>query len=848
MKKILLLLIGVVFYNLSAYSQGDTPVLYFDFDETTPTFNPGGATYSGVFHNPVLDAQNGSSLVGKCTTGSNTWDGIIFKFENTLDLSQDTTFTMLVYHPTLTGSTRLQFDGPGATTLKLNVDYSTPGAWQLLTWVVPQQYDDQFTQVMLVFAHNQAEAGQEWYFDELRGTPTNPVVGDHLFFDFEGDAETNPVWTESSASFLGVVSNPMPDALNSSDSVGLMTTSAVDWDGIRYDFSQPIDLSGDTIFTMLVYHPDSTGSIRLQFDGAGMSSLKLNVDYSTPGAWQLLTWRVPSQYDDLITKVLLVFDHNNGQPGGADAADVEEWYFDELRGAAENAPPDFTPAKTYFSSENLRKEWEGFDAAVYGGIVDNPAPDDVYDGAHAGKAFTGNNGWSGMYYDLPAPIDFSVEQTFMMWVYSDSVGYVRVQLENPGGVTTKPKLSVLYDTPGQWKKLVFTEADNVGDPMITDTYDRVILIFDDKDTDVGEEWYFDKLLGPDILDLGPYYNYFDYESEEKTPNITAPSWGSVVYGGKVANPHPDDVNSSDNVGLWISGNVNWHYAEWKLDRTIDFSESYTFTMKVFNADSTGNARIQLDDANGLNLKMSVPYTTPGQWQELTFSPFEVISNSTGQVTDDSYLTVKLIFDDEDGDIEEYWYFDDMNGPGLTPVYYINTLFTVTSQTGSTDYTLVIDNDGNTIQLYDDGTNGDVTAGDNIWSVFVAGLPEGDHVYDIYADGTLIEGGDFTFNLPMTNSTVEVPYTHIIIAVTDLSTTDFTIYPNPAKNMLNVRMSLQDEAEVNVHDLLGNLIINKQIDGSRQIFSLNTNDLIPGIYFISVSDQNGHFTTQKFVKQ
>jgi hypothetical protein len=793
----------------------------------------------------LKDAQNGSDLVGKCTTGTNSWDGIIFKFDNTLDLSGDTTFTMLVYHPELTGSTRLQFDGTGMSALKLNVDYATPGQWQLITWRIPRSYDGKIKQVMLVFAHNRAVAGEEWYFDELRGPVTNPKLGQSLFFDFEGAVETHPVLVESSAKFLGVRENPLKAGRNTSDSVGLMMTSATDWDGLKYEFSQPIDLSGDTIFTMLVYHPDSTGSIRLQFDGVGMSSLKLNVDYSTPGAWQLLTWRVPSSYDDKINRVLLVFDHNNGQPGGADSADEEQWYFDELRGAPENLPPDIVPAKVYYSTENLRKDWAAFDGAAYGGVVSNPAKDAVNDGEYAGKFLTGNNGWSGIYYDLPAAIDFTTEQTFLMWVYSDSTGDVRIQLEKPG-LATKPKYVLTYDTPGQWKKMEFTATTNVGSPLETDVYSRMVLVFDDKDKDVGEEWYFDFLLGPPIGPVDPYFTYFDYETEATTPNITAPSWGSVVYAGSVDNPMKDAVNESDLCGLWISGNVNWHYAEWIMDRTIDFSEGTTFSMKVFNPDSTGNARVQIDDANGLNLKMSEPYTTAGQWQEIIFTPYHIIENSTGEVTDDSYYKVKLIFDDTDVDIEEYWYFDDMKGPGLTPIYYIDALFTVTSTTANTDYTMDINNEGNLIQLYDDGTNGDVTAADGIWSVFLPDLPEGDHVYDIFADGNLIGDGDFPFNLPMTPKTVVINYNHDGTPVANLFKDVIRIYPNPAREELNVL--LNDEAvSLQIHNFFGKMLWEDSTHGENH-YRYNTNNLIPGPYTVTIFSTDGSYITRKFVKQ
>lgn len=853
MKKSLLAFLAIFGFCLAAMAEDAVPPkLYFDFEgeaSTNPVFSESSAKFLGVMENPSVDAVNGSDSVGLSMTSATDWDGIQLKFGTPLDLRADTVFTMLVYHPDSTGSIRLQFDGTGISSLKLNVDYSTPGQWELLTWRIPSEYDGKINRVLLVFDHNNGQPGgldgsdvEEWYFDELRGPELYPATGEFLYFDFEGDAENDPVFSESSAKFLGVRENPSIDDVNGSDSVGLTMTSATDWDGIQFKFNEPLDLSGDTIFTMLVYHPDSMGSIRLQFDGEGMSSLKINEPYTTPGAWEMLTWPVPAQYDSMINRVLLVFDHNNGQPGGLDGSDVEEWYFDEMRGTPEYPPPPppTAPPKQYYNTENFRKDWTGFDGATYEGVVDNPSKDDVNGWDHAGMFMTGNNGWSGISYDLPSTIDFSEWMKFRMWVYSDSVGYVRVQLESSGGASTKPKLSVLYDTPGQWKELDFTEADNLGDPMINDTYDKIVLIFDDRDAEAGETWYFDNVLGPPIENIDPVRTYVDFETPETSPPIVAPSWESVIYAGVVENPHKDDVNGSDSVGLFITGNVGWQYIEYYEMSTIDFSEGHTFSMKVYNADSIGNSRIQLDDPDGKNLKMTEPYTTAGQWQVINFDVNHVLDNSSGEIKDDWYRHIKLIFDDLANDAEEYWYFDDVKGPALTPIYYINGLFTVQSEFPDvTGYKIEIDNDGNMIDLYDDGTNGDTLADDDVWTMLVEGLSPGDHVYDILADDALVTNGDdVAFTMPMTDNVVSIEFVDKNTdAVFDESApSGLVLYPNPAHDRIWIECDRGISA-LRVYNITGAEVISRSVHSGRS-YQLDTSELPPGIYAVRVTDEDG----------
>jgi hypothetical protein len=503
----------------------------------------------------------------------------------------------MVYHPTKASTkVRIQVQGPTlnpSTEGKLDMPYTTPGEWQLITWNVSQAlYDNKVTAVLFCINEGAALAGEQWYFDDFRGPdqyPEVPPKPEGLYFDFEGDVETNPVLVNVNAQYNGVKTNPLKDAVNPSDSVGMTTTGSNTWDGIKYTFAQPLDLSeGDGTFTLLVYHPTKASTkIRIQVQGETLNPStegKLDMPYTTPGAWEKITWTVSKAlYDKKVTAVL--FNINEGL-----ALAGEQWYFDEFTGPDQYPPPPTVEPRLYFNSEIKRQNFMGFQGASYEGVVANPKTDTINSTTSSAKSLTGTDTWSGIYYDLPSTIDFSATERFTMMVYSDSTGNVKLQFEK-AGVTQKMKLSVPYDTPGVWKELTFDPAtDNIGDPLMDDTWSRVVVIFDDKDKDAGEVWYFDNLRGPVLNSPGPVYTYADFETVTPSPVKTA----GAIYGGVRDNPNPSGINVSDSVALFYTGSVTYHSIYWDLPGTVDFSDGSIFTMMIYS-DSIGRARIQLEN-------------------------------------------------------------------------------------------------------------------------------------------------------------------------------------------------------------------------------------------------------------
>lgn len=85
----------------------------------------------------------------------------------------------------------------------------------------------------------------------------------------------------------------------------------------------------------------------------------------------------------------------------------------------------------------------------------------------------------------------------------------------------------------------------------------------------------------------------------------------------------------------------------------------------------------------------------------------------------------------------------------------------------------------------------------------------------------------------------------IINISDISTnfiSDFTIYPNPAKDFINI--SSTQNSEIIIRDISGKIVTNfYTIENNTKI---NVNNYISGVYIVEIKNQKGIFT-DKFIK-
>jgi len=74
-------------------------------------------------------------------------------------------------------------------------------------------------------------------------------------------------------------------------------------------------------------------------------------------------------------------------------------------------------------------------------------------------------------------------------------------------------------------------------------------------------------------------------------------------------------------------------------------------------------------------------------------------------------------------------------------------------------------------------------------------------------------------------------------------TQILVYPNPASNKIAVHLNrtLNDNANISMTDVNGNIVFQKNIESSESIFNIDVSDLDNGFYFLQIKDNSNSIT-------
>jgi hypothetical protein len=89
-----------------------------------------------------------------------------------------------------------------------------------------------------------------------------------------------------------------------------------------------------------------------------------------------------------------------------------------------------------------------------------------------------------------------------------------------------------------------------------------------------------------------------------------------------------------------------------------------------------------------------------------------------------------------------------------------------------------------------------------------------------------------------------------VSVYNLIAANISIYPNPVIEQLNIDLSKTIElnfAKITIHDLIGKLVYQQQIEDWNTPLSIDMNNLNQGMYIVSLHTQNKRLFSKKIVK-
>lgn len=108
---------------------------------------------------------------------------------------------------------------------------------------------------------------------------------------------------------------------------------------------------------------------------------------------------------------------------------------------------------------------------------------------------------------------------------------------------------------------------------------------------------------------------------------------------------------------------------------------------------------------------------------------------------------------------------------------------------------------------------------------------------------------FDENNPTDSTWVDVTYAITGTAsVKEIAkSTKIKVYPNPATSLLNVELtSNETRKSIEIMDLTGRKVYSKEVTRNSELLQINTSDLTPGIYFVSVVANDKTVKTEKVI--
>jgi hypothetical protein len=283
---------------------------------------------------------------------------------------------------------------------------------------------------------------------------------------------------------------------------------------------------------------------------------------------------------------------------------------------------------------------------------------DDFNTSNVGKITTTACTDEGIQIDNEFVINFSPRP----WIAVDVVApapdlNVVLRLEDFNDSETFVQREVTTVTSGEFERLEF---DFTGEE--SGKYGRIILMVDVGGVAEGEQWYFDN-----IKQRQPEIGYPDgmlVNFEDKNPWWHF--WGCTFE--VISNPDPSGLNTSENVGYFITGESTYEGAGfYEKYYPFDFTGGTSFSLLVYAPAADRTVRFKLErfeNKNDSPVSLDATTTKEMEWEMLTvdFADLET------EPLSDFYSKIAVFPDFGGTTAEEDWFIDDIkfNGTPTAP--------------------------------------------------------------------------------------------------------------------------------------------------------------------------------------
>ncbi|MFV8225480.1 hypothetical protein [Christiangramia aquimixticola] len=560
---------------------------------------------------------------------------------------------------------------------------------------IEHTYGTPGTYMIRVVAKGAGAATTETTVEVVIPDATDPLKLPVTFDDPLVGYNITPFGAEETA--FEIIMNPELSGENSAESkVGAITKTGAAFEGVTFNLSEPVDLSGDNKKLSIKLYSEVAFPVLLKLETGvnGERSNEVLVDHGGTG-WETLTFDfgtdaktsyinnddtggAPIVPDGQYDAISLFLDFN----GSADGV----YYIDDLMQEAaaancvaetdENIDPANGPINWTFKTNDEDHEFDAF-GDIGSEIVPNPITDGINPSCYVQivDKSPGCATWSGVGKPIATPIDFTTtdKKIFKLKVLAKTqTAQVTLRLEKEPHPDVDPAEDRVAEITqvGVWQELTFDFSD------VDDKTFRSIIIYFERNAECdGDIYYFDDLIQTDGTggggSNGNTKTSFPVDFETAANGGAAANWSvfeNVDNPGLEIITNPDmSGNTSATVAKFTArqGGKPWSGTITQLETpfTLDASNS---TVKIMVWKSViSDVGIKFENASGGSTgEIKVANTKVNEWEELTFDFSGVIGNP-----ENTGITGLVIFPDfQERTQENVAYFDNVtmgNGGGAS---------------------------------------------------------------------------------------------------------------------------------------------------------------------------------------
>lgn len=624
-----------------------------------------------VVDNPDASLVNSTAKVGAYSKPEGqAWATLIADYDNAIDLTTLNVLTSKIWSPVV-DRVLFKLEGGASPAREIFIDIEESSTWVDMSADFSDYAAEDHKRLGIFFAAGTPfDTAVTFYVDEIIWI--EKVSQAEVLEDFEDGPNLAwlPLNADAANGTFDVIGNPDQGELNASDSVGEYVTGTGAFSTLSAILLENLDLSENTQLNVDVWAPEGATTMTLQLVSPLEGTRDVMRDIPATGAWTTISFDFSS--DATIAdfqQINLQFPVPNGSTG-------DTYYIDNLTLGETTVDPcegtevDPLVVDDFECQRNATISLGADDLEV--GI--NPDISAGNQSTIVGHYTEPAGPWAALVYESEDPFDLSLYNQLSMKIWAPSAVPILFKLEGGAGAAVEVFMDVTVTESWQTYTVDFSEAQDAGHNKLT------LFMNAGQEPTVGEVYYWDDISWT----LPPLEEcIINFEGDPFNPT----GWTYFANGTfadstilVVPNPAPGGVNTSANVGRFVesagvgdgSDNVQRFAGVFIRDLTpINWTDpaNQTISMDVW---MDHEAMVGLKVESGLtvgntpdNLEM---YTTPNEWQTMTWS--------FGDLPNDQWTTISLIFDFDNIPTENMVYYFDNIRVGGTDCEVTTSLFQV----------------------------------------------------------------------------------------------------------------------------------------------------------------------------